>query len=161
MSAYGSNLNPYRKVREPHGVKGIRQSVLITNNPSTIYQNEQLLVIFPNLINNGVIIPRSVRLAFEIDITSKDANATVYQNLGRAIVMKTTIRISGNQVMSIDDSDIYHCHIDLWKGTSELLNMAYQSIGKENMIKHRVAAADATLRTLLEADSASHCTLNC
>ena len=70
MSAYGNKLNPYRKIREPLGVKGIRQSVLITNNPSTIDQNQKLLVRFPNLSNNDVIIPRSVRLAFKIEITS-------------------------------------------------------------------------------------------
>ena len=144
MSAYGNKLNPYRKLRKPLGVRGIRQSVVITNNPSTIDQNQQLLVRFPNLGSNDVIVPRSARLAFEIEIKSTDANATVYQNLGRAIVKKTTIKISGNEVMSIDDSDIYHCYIDLWKSPSERLNMAYQGIGKANMLKHRFGAANAS-----------------
>ena len=143
MSAYGNKLNPYRKLRKPLGVRGIRQSVVITNNPSTIDQNQQLLVRFPNLGSNDVIVPRSARLAFEIEIKSTDANATVYQNLGRAIVKKTTIKISGNEVMSIDDSDIYHCYIDLWKSPSERLNMAYQGVGKANMLKHRIGAGNA------------------
>ncbi|CAG2207345.1 unnamed protein product [Mytilus edulis] len=69
-------------------------------------------------------------------------NATIYQNIGRTIVKKTTIRISGNEIMSIDDSDIYHCYVDLWKSTSERLNMAYQGIGETNMLKHRVGADD-------------------
>ena len=64
MSAYGNKLNPYRKIREPLGVKGNRQSVVITNNPSTIDQNQQLHVRFPNLSNNDDIIPQSVLLAF-------------------------------------------------------------------------------------------------
>ncbi|CAG2204431.1 unnamed protein product [Mytilus edulis] len=142
MSAYGNKLNPYRKIREPRGVKGIRQSVSITNNPSTIDQNQQLLVRFPNLSNNDVIVPGTTRLAFEIELTSTDDNATIYQNIGRTIVKKTTIRISGNEIMSIDDSDIYHCYVDLWKSTSERLNMAYQGIGETNMLKHRVGADD-------------------
>ena len=112
MSAYGNKLNPYRKLRESRGVKGIRQSMVITNNPSTINQNQQLLVRFPNLSNN-VIVPRTARLAFDIELVSSDDNATVYQNLGRTIVKKTVIRISGNEVMTIDDSDIYHCYTDL------------------------------------------------
>ena len=124
MSAYGSTLDPYRKLREPLGVKGIRQSVVVTNNPSTIDQNQQLLVRFPNLSTNDVIVPRTARLAFTIELASKDANATVYQNLGRAIVKKTTIKISGNEVMSIDDSDIFHCYVDLWRSPSERLNMS-------------------------------------
>ena len=142
MSAYGEKLNPYRKIREPRGVKGIRQSVVITNNPSTIDQNQQLLVRFPNLSSNDVIVPGTVRLAFEIELDSKDQNATIYQNIGRAIIKKTTIRISGNEIMSIDDSDIYHCYIDLWKTPYERANMAYQGIGKDNMLKHRVGAGD-------------------
>ena len=145
MSAYGNKLNPYRKLREPRGVKGIRQSVVITNNPSTIDQNQQLLVRFPNLSNNDVIVPGTVRLAFEIElVSSKDADKTIYQNIGRAIIKKTTIRISGNEVMSIDDSDIYHCYVDLWKSPSERVNMAYQGIGKANMLNHRVGARNAT-----------------
>ena len=144
MSAYGSKLDPYRKLREPLGVKGIRQSVVVTNNPSTIDQNQQLLVRFPNLSTNDVIVPRTARLAFTIELTSKDPNATVYQNLGRAIVKKTTIKISGNEVMSIDDIDIFHCYVDLWKSPSERINMAYQGIGKANMLKHRVGAKNAS-----------------
>ena len=145
MSAYGNKLNAYRKLREPRGVKGIRQSVVITNNPSTIDQNQQLLVRFPNLSNNDVIVPGTVRLAFEIElVSSKDADKTIYQNIGRAIIKKTTIRISGNEVMSIDDSDIYHCYVDLWKSPSERVNMAYQGIGKANMLNHRVGARNAT-----------------
>ncbi len=147
MSTYGTKLNPYRKIREPRGAKGIRQSVVITNNPSTIDQNQQLLVRFPNLSNNDVIVPGTTRLAFEIEINSTDKNSTIYQNIGRAIIKKTTIRISGNEVMSIDDSDIYHCYLDLWKSPTERFNMAYQGIGKSNMIKHRISAENASVNT--------------
>ena len=73
-SAYGRKLNPYRRLRDPLGVKGIRQSVVITNNPSTIDQNQQLLVRFLNLGANDAIVPGTVRLAFTIALTSTDAN---------------------------------------------------------------------------------------
>ena len=144
MSAYGNKLNPHRKLRETLDVKGIRQSVVITSNPNTIDQNQQLLVRFPNLSNNDVIVLRSARLAFTVELNSKDANTTVYQNLGRAIVKKTTIKISGNEVMSIDDSDIYHCYADLWKSHTERMKMAYQGIHKSNILRHRVGAGNAT-----------------
>ena len=48
-SRFGRKLNPYRSLREPLGVKGVRQFVVITYNPSSIDQNQQLLVRFPNL----------------------------------------------------------------------------------------------------------------
>ena len=144
MSSYGNKLDPYRKIRVSRGVKGIRQSVVITNNPSTIDQNQQLLVRFPNLSNNDVIVPRSVRLAFNIELVSTDASATIFQTLGKSIIKKTVIRISGNEVMSIEDSDIYHCYIDLWRCPSERINMAYQGVGKDNMLKHRAGARNAS-----------------
>ena len=117
---------------------------MVTNNPSSIDQNQQLLVRLPNLSTNDAIVPRTARLAFTIELTSKDPNATVYQNLGRAIVKKTTIKISGNEVISIDDSDVFHCYVDLWKSPSERINMVYQGIGKANMLKHRVGAGNAS-----------------
>ena len=76
-SAYGRKLNPYRRLRDPLGVKGVRQSVVVTNNPSTIDANQQLLVRFPNLGANDVIVPRTVKLAFTISLNSTDANRTV------------------------------------------------------------------------------------
>ena len=104
---FGRNLNPYRKLRDPLGIKGARHSVVITNNPSSIDQNQQLLVRFPNLGSYDVIVPGTARLAFTISLTSTDDNRTVVQNLGRAVVKKTTIKISGNEVLSIDNSDVF------------------------------------------------------
>lgn len=127
-STYGRTLNPYRRLRDPLGVKGVRQSVVVTNNPSAIDQNQQLLVRFPNLGAHDVIVPGTARLAFTISLTSTDANRTVVQNLGRAIVKKMTIKISGNEVMSIDDSDVFHCYQDLWKAPLERANSHYQGI---------------------------------
>ena len=63
-----------------------------------------------------------------ITLASEDANRTVVQNLSRAIVKKLIITISGNEVMSIDDSDVFHCYNDLWKTTPERANGHYQGI---------------------------------
>ena len=46
--------------------------------------------------------------------------------------------------MSIEDSDIYHCYFDLLRCPSERINMAYQGVGKDNMLKHRVGAGNAS-----------------
>ena len=100
---------------------------------------------FSNLGNNDVIVLRTARRAFTIELISKDSNATAFQNLGRAIVKKTIIKISGNEFMSIDVSDLFHCFADLWKSPSEQINMAYQGIGKANMLKHRIGAGNASI----------------
>ena len=99
-SKFGRKHNQYRSLGEPLGVKGVRQSVVITNNPSSIDQNQQLLVRVPNLVAHDVTVPGTAWQAFTIALDSEDANRTVVQNLGRAIVKKLTIKISDNEVMT-------------------------------------------------------------
>ena len=60
----------------------------------------------PNLGKDDVIVPGTAKLALD----SEDANRTVVQKMGCAIVKKLTIKISGNEVMSIDDYDVLHCY---------------------------------------------------
>ena len=144
-SAYGRKLDPYRRLREPLGVKAARQSVVVTNNPSTIGPNQQLLVRFPNLGVNDVIVPGSARLAFTIALTSTDVNRTLVQNIGRAVVKKLTIKISGQEVMTVNNSDVYYCYQDLWKTAWERESAHYQGIDTttgRNATKLRVGAAD-------------------
>ena len=44
---YGNKLSPEGSVRTSHGIKGTRQKVIVTHNPSKIDQNQLLLVRFP------------------------------------------------------------------------------------------------------------------
>ena len=86
-----------------------------------------------------------MRLAFTVSLNSTDANRTVVQNLGRAIVKKMTIKISGNEVRSIDDSNVFHCYQDLWKTAQERSNSQYQGIDlldDRNVDRIRVGAGN-------------------
>ena len=53
---YRNKLNPEHSLRTPCGIKGTRQKVIVTHNPSDIDQNQLLLVRFPNLGSDDVII---------------------------------------------------------------------------------------------------------
>ena len=146
-SNYGYELDPYRKLRDPHGAKGVRQFEVVVQDKASISQNQQLLIRFPNLGSDDVIVPGTARLAFTISLTSAtDKNRTLVQNIGRAIVKKIVIKISGHEVATIDDSDIYHCYTDLWKTSQERDNAQYQGIDTSddrNIIALRVGAEDA------------------
>ena len=146
---FGHKLTPDREHRVAHGIKGIKSFERVSNNPSTISQNEQLLIRFPNLGNNDVIVPGTARLAFNVNLVpaegEKDGNCTVVQNLGRNIVKKLTVKISSNEVLSIDDSDIYYSYLDLWLTPFERQNGHYQGIDtseNQNVTKLRVGAED-------------------
>ena len=120
---YGKRLNPELSLKTPKGIKGTRQKVIITHNPSEIDQAQELLVRFPNLGSDDVIIPGTTNLSFNIELTSNvDANRTLVSNIGRAIVKKLAVKFEGNEIMSVDDYDIFVCYQDLWKTKSEKRN---------------------------------------
>ena len=98
-NSYGKKLDPLRRVREPFGVKGTRQSIVVTNNPFSIDAYQNLLVRFPNISVCDVIVSGTMKLAFTISITSQDPNATLVQNICRAI-SRTNLHYQG-----IDTSD--------------------------------------------------------
>ena len=74
-SAYGRKLNPHCRLHDPLGAKGVRQSVVVTNNP--IDQNQQLLVWFPNLGAHNVIAPQDRAVGFHslADIDRRQPNS--------------------------------------------------------------------------------------
>ena len=83
---YRKQLNPERSLKTPKGIKGTRQKVIVTHNPKEIDQAQELLVRFPNLGSDDVIIPETANLSFNIELTSAiDTNRTLVSNIGRAI----------------------------------------------------------------------------
>ena len=95
---YRKRLNPEHSLRTPEGIEGTRQKVIVTHNPSEIDQNQLLLVRFPNLGNDDVIIPETANLSFNIELTSTaDPNRTLVSNIGRAIIKKVAVKFEGNE----------------------------------------------------------------
>ena len=68
-------------------------------------------------------------------------------NIGRAIIKKLAVKFEGNEIMSVDDYDIFSCYQDLWKTKSEKRNAIRQGIIStdgcmENCIKLRINSGD-------------------
>ena len=87
-------------------------------------------------------------LSFNIELSSTvDANRTLVSNIGRAIIKKLEVKFEGNEIMSVDDFDVFACYRDLWKTKSEKRNAIWQGIISsdgctENCIKLRINAGD-------------------
>ena len=143
---YGTKLNPERSLRMAKGIKGTRQKVIISHNPTEIDQNQLLLIRFPNLSSEDVIVPGTANLSFNIElISTADPNRTLVSNIGRAIVKKLAVKFEGNEILSVDDFDTFACYRDLWKTSSEKRNAVRQGIIStdgctENSIKLRINA---------------------
>ena len=147
MINYGQKLNPERTLRVTRGISGNRQKVIVTHNPSEIDQNQLLEVRFPNLGKDDVIIPGTVKLSFNVTLSGTDVNRTLVSNIGRAIVKKLAVKFEGNEILSIDDYDIYACYRDLWKTISEKRNAVRQGIihsggCTENCMRNRIGAGN-------------------
>ena len=68
-------------------------------------------------------------------------------NIGRAIIKKLAVKFEGNEILSIDDYDLFTCYRDLWKTKSEKRNATRQGIIStdgcmENCVKLRINAGD-------------------
>ena len=143
----GDKLNPQRFYRKGFALKGLRQHIIKMNNPSTIGPDELLTVRFPDLKENLLIIPGTMKLTFNISLAGTDVNRTLVGNLGRNIIRKLVVKLEGNEIISIDDYDVLYSYYDCWKCKTERLNAVFQGIVEadgqtENAIKHRINASD-------------------
>ena len=145
---YGTKLNSEHSLRTLQGIKGTRQKVIVTHNPSEIDQNQLLLVRFPYLGSDDVIVPGTANLSFNIKLSSTaDPKRMLVNNIARAIVKKLAVKFEGNEILSIDDFVIFACYRDLWKTASEKRDAIRQGIISndrctENCIKLRINARD-------------------
>ena len=89
-----------------------------------------------------------VKLSFNIDLSATaDPKRTLVSNMGRAIIKKLAVKFEGNDILSIDDYDVFACYRDLWKTKSEKGNAIRQGIISddgctENCIKFRINTAN-------------------
>ena len=143
----GDKLNPQRSYRKGFALKGLRQHIIKTNNPSIIGPDESLTVRFPDLKENQLIIPSTTKLTFNISLAGTDVNRTLVGNLGRNIIRKLVVKLEGNEIISTDDYDILYSYYDCWKCKTERLNAVFQGIVEadgqtETAIKHWINATD-------------------
>ena len=126
---YGNKLNPKHSLRTAHRIKRTRQKIISTHNPSEIDQSQLLLVRFPNLGSDDVIVPGMANLSFNIELSSKaDPNRALMSNIGRVIMKKLAVKFEGNEILSTEDQNVFKCYRDLWKIKLEKQNAGRQSI---------------------------------
>jgi len=159
MATFRKKLNPFYSERTAYGVKGNRQSIVVTNKPSEIDEKQVLTVSFPSLRADDVIIPGTVRLAFNLALNSgSDAKRTLVNNLERAIVKKISVKLEGQEVMSLEDADVYLCYRDLCMIDKERLNAAYYGIHNDdggNTAEIRLGAGDTVTAAQPDASIAA------
>ena len=137
-------IDPNRMPKQPFGLKAESTLHRTTFTPSSANPGEVLYVNIPKLSGNNVIVPNSVRLAFDFVIENGEANDTVVNNLGRSLVSNFKVSIGGETLQDTVRYDLFKTYHDSFLPKNERTKRLRQGISSENMRKLRTGAGDAT-----------------
>ena len=135
-------IDPNRMPKQPFGLKAESTLNRTTFTPSSANPGEVLYVNIPKLSGNNVIVPNSVRLAFDIEIGGH-ANNTLVNNLGRNLVSNFKVLLGGETLQDTKRYDLFSTYHDLFLCKEERTKRLRQGISGSNMRKLRTGAGDA------------------
>ena len=125
--AISEKFNPNRISCEPFGIKA---------SP-----DEALYVDIPKLADNVVLVPGSVYLTFDLNVTGH-ANNTLVNNVGRNLVKRQRVLFGGEVLQDTLDYDLFQTYHDLHLSSEARDGMLRHGVSTENTRKLRSAAGD-------------------
>ena len=137
------NLRSTHSEKTKNATKAPRSIKRITFNPSEANPGETLNVYVPKLNKNEVLVPGSLALRFDIDLSGGHANNFLVQNVTRALVSKMTVKFGGTTLEETVDYDVYKTFQDLFLPGEKRDNMVPEGIQSEDLSKIRSGAGDA------------------
>ena len=135
-------LLPTHSEKTLNALKAIRVVNSITFNPSSADPGETLNVYVPKLNQNEVLVPNSLALVFDIDLTGGHANNFLVQNVSRAPVDKLVVKFAGTTLEDTVGYDIYKIFQDLFLPGEKRDNMVPDGIQSEDLCKIRSGSGD-------------------
>ena len=96
----------------------------------------------PKLNENEVLVPGSLTLVFDIDLSGGHANNFLVQNLMRALVHRLVVKFAGTILQDTVGYDIYKTFEDLFLSQEERDNRILEGIQSEDLCKIRSDAGD-------------------
>ena len=137
-----ANLLPSHSVKTLGAMKAERTVKRITFNPTEANPGNTLYVSVPKLNEEEVIVPGTLSLLFNLDLTGGHANNYLVQNLTRALVDRFVVKYAGTTVQDTNGYDIYKIFKDLFLSTAEREEMLLEGIQKTNLNKIRSDTGD-------------------
>ena len=114
----------------------------ITFNPSAANPGETLYVSMPKLSEHEVIVPGSLALVFNINLSGGHANNFLVQNVSRALVNQFVVKFAANKIKDTDGYDIYKIFEDLFLSADERANMLSEGIQSVDLCRIRSGSGD-------------------
>jgi len=89
----------------------------------------------PKLNENEVLVPGSLVLHFDIDLSGQHANNFLVQNVTRALVEKMVVRFTGTRLEDTNSYDTFKIFKDLFLSKEQCNNMPLEGIQSEDLCK--------------------------
>ncbi|KAL9975660.1 hypothetical protein ACROYT_G012843 [Oculina patagonica] len=142
MAAVQENLRPGRTKKILGALKAERAVKRITFDRTEANPEETLYVSVPKLNENEVIVPGSLALRFNIDLSGGHANNFLVDNVSRALVDKFVVKYEGTVVQDTVGYDIYKIFEDFFLSQEERDDRVPEGIQSEDLNKIRSNAGD-------------------
>ena len=123
-------------------LKANRTVYRVTFSPSEANPGETLNAYVPKLGENEVIVPNSMALLFDIDLTGAHANNFLVQNVSRALVSKLVVKFANTVLQDLHEYDVYKIFQDLFLPEEKRKNMYLEGVQSEDLCKIRSDAGD-------------------
>ena len=136
------SLLPWHSEKTLGAMKAKRTVKRSTFNPSSANPSETLYVSVPKLDEHEVIVPGSMALRFNINLSGGHASNYLVQNVSRALVERLKVNFAGTIVQDTDGYDIYKIFEDLFIPLHERTNMLLEGIQSLDLCKIRSGAGD-------------------
>ena len=140
--AVQDNLFPTHNEKTLGALKAIREVNCITFNPSSANPSETLYVYVPKLNENEVLVPNTLALVFDIDLSGGHANNFLVPNVSRALIDKLVVNFAGTTLEETVSYDIYKTFQDLFLLGEKRDNMLPEGIQSEDLCKIRSGSGD-------------------
>ena len=137
------NLRATHSEKTKNAMKAPCSVKRITFNPSEANLGETLYVHVPKLNKNEVLVPGSLALRFDIDLSGGHANNFLVQNVTRALVSRMKVNFGGTTLEDTVDYNVYKTFQDLFLPGEKRDNMVQEGIQSEDLCKIRSGAGDA------------------
>ena len=133
MSVY-RELDSMVEHRTQFAFKEKREHIAKVNMPNIAYPSQHTDIEIPHGSRDHVIIPDTVKIMFNLDITSTGKTQSVVNNIGRVLVKKLLI-LGSKDIDTINNSNIYDKYKDLYLSQKELEGKLLQGIQSANGLK--------------------------
>ena len=161
MSIYGE-LDPVIEHRTQFAFKGKREHIVKVNMSNIAQPNQHINIDIPHGSRDHEIVPDTVKITFNLDITSADKAGSVVNNVGRAVMKKKVLILGSKDISTINNSDVYDTYKDLYLSWKEREEKLLHGIQSANGLKARVGAkkSDGTALVVTTQESAIEKTLD-